>query len=145
MYMKSTWKNGNLVATSLLGAAIVLAVGGSLMAQKSEDSDSGTAAKQTIDDHSKAGDQLKSIAAKDNIDIPSELDAKHKAMVAKYSSMSGAAFDRGYMAAADFQKEAGSGANYDLKNWAGSTLPTLHEHLRIARDTERSLGATSSK
>jgi putative membrane protein len=49
------------------------------------------------------------------------------------------------MDVAGFQKEANSGANYDLKNWAGSTLPTLQEHLRIARDTERSLGATSSK
>jgi hypothetical protein len=68
MYMKSTWKNGKRVATSLLGTALIFAASGSLMAQKSE-------------------------AAEGNV----------------------------------------------LKNWEGSTL------LRIARDTERSLGATSSK
>jgi putative membrane protein len=67
------------------------------MAQKGEDSDSGESSsdkvkqfgQRMIDDHTKAGDQLKSIAAKDNIDIPSELDAKHKAMVDKYRVFQG--------------------------------------------------------
>ncbi|HWF07164.1 MAG TPA: DUF4142 domain-containing protein [Bryobacteraceae bacterium] len=110
--------------------------------------------QRMIDDHSKAADQLKSVAAKDNITLPTELDAKHKAMVDKYAAMTGTAFDRAYMRdmvkdhqtdVADFQKESNSGSNYDLKNWAGTTLPTLQEHLRLARDAESSLGTRSSK
>jgi putative membrane protein len=110
--------------------------------------------QRMVDDHGKAGEQLKSLAAKDNLTLPTELDAKHKAMVDKYSAMSGTAFDRAYMKdmvkdhetdVAEFQKEASGGSNYDLKNWAGTTLPTLQEHLRMAKEAESSLGATSSK
>ena len=92
--------------------------------------------QRMIDDHTKAADQLKSVAAKHNITLPTELDAKHKAVVDKYSALTGTAFDRAYMKdmvkdhetdVAEFQKEANAGTNYDLKNWAGTTLPTLQE------------------
>jgi putative membrane protein len=110
--------------------------------------------QRMIDDHGKAGDELKSIAAKHNLAIPDELDAKHKAMVDKYSGMSGAAFDRAYMRdmvqdheqdIAEFQKEANSGSNADLKNWAGTTLPTLQEHLRKAKEAQNALETSSRK
>jgi putative membrane protein len=110
--------------------------------------------QRMIDDHTKAADQLKSVAAKDNITLPTDLDAKHKAMVDKFSAMKGPEFDRAYMKdmvkdhqtdVAEFQKEANSGTNYDLKNWAGTTLPTLQEHLRLARDAETAVDARSSK
>lgn len=110
--------------------------------------------QRMIDDHSKAGDELKSVAAKDNVTLPAELDAKHKAMVDKYAALNGTAFDRAYMRdmvkdheadVAEFQKEANAGTNYDLKNWAGSTLPTLQEHLRLAREAANTVDARSSK
>jgi putative membrane protein len=104
--------------------------------------------QRMIDDHSKAGDELKSIAAKDNITLPTELDAKHKAVVDRFRNMNGAAFDKAYMRdmvkdhemdVADFQKEANSGMNTDLKDWAGKTLPTLQDHLRMAKEDNSSL------
>jgi len=110
--------------------------------------------QRMIDDHSKAGDELKSVASKENITLPTELDAKHKAMVDKMSAMSGTAFDRAYMNdmvkdhqqdVAEFQKEANSGSNADLKAFAGKTLPTLQEHLKLAQDTNASLSSTSRK
>ena len=33
---------------------------------------------------------------------------------------------------AEFQREATSGADSDVKTWAGKTLPTLQEHLHMA-------------
>jgi putative membrane protein len=110
--------------------------------------------QRMVDDHSKANDELKSIAAKENITLPTELDAKHKAMVDRFSNMSGSAFDRAYMRdmvrdhetdIADFQRESNSGANNDLKTWATTTLPTLQEHLRIAKDDESALGISSRR
>jgi putative membrane protein len=68
--------------------------------------------------------------------------------------MSGTEFDRAYINdmvkdhesdVADFQKEADSGANPDLKNWASSTLPNLRDHLRRAKDDQSAMGLTSSK
>jgi hypothetical protein len=43
-------------------------------------------------------DELKRLASGKNVTLPTELDAKHKAMQDKLSKMKGAAFDRAYMA-----------------------------------------------
>jgi len=59
------------------------------------------------------------------------------------SALSGAEFDRKYMEAmvkdhekdvAAFERESTSGSDADLKAWAAKTLPTLREHLQMARD-----------
>jgi len=107
--------------------------------------------QKMVKDHSQANDQLKSIAAKDNISLPSDVSAKDKALMDRLSGLSGSAFDRAYMNAmlkdhqmdvADFQKEADSGTNPDLKNFASTTLPTLKEHLSLAQDTSGSMQAS---
>jgi len=110
--------------------------------------------QRMIDDHSKAGDELKGIASKKNITLPSELDAKHKGAVNKYSNMKGADFDRAYMKdmvkdhetdVAEFQKEANGGSDKDIQGFASHTLPTLQDHLRMARDTAKAVGVVSMK
>ena len=97
---------------------------------------------------------LKSIAAKDNITLPTDLSPRQKAIVDRFSGLSGTAFDRAYMRdmlryhqadISNFDNEANNGLNPDLKSFATTSLPTLEEHLRIARDDESSLGVTSRK
>ncbi len=110
--------------------------------------------QKLVDDHTKANDQLKSIAAKNNITLPTDLDSKAKAMVDKFSAMqSGPAFDAAYLKAmvadhtkdiAEFQKEADNGANPDLKSFAGSTLPVLQDHLKMAKQGGSMSGNMSS-
>lgn len=104
-------------------------------------------------DHSKAGDQLKDVASKSNITLPTDLDRKDQATYDRLSKLSGIAFDRAYargMVAdhrndiADFKKEADTGTNPDLKNFASQTLPTLEDHLKQAREMEKSVEATKS-
>jgi putative membrane protein len=60
----------------------------------------------------------------------------------KLSKMKGAAFDRAYMAhmvtahqqaVALFQKETSGGKDPEAKAWAAKILPTLQEHLKMAR------------
>jgi len=55
-------------------------------------------AQRMLGDHGKAGDELKGLASGKNETLPTELDAKHKAMQYQLSKMKGAAFDRAYMA-----------------------------------------------
>jgi putative membrane protein len=50
-----------------------------------------------IDDHTKAGDQLKSVASQHSIEVPSQLDDKHNKLRDKLSKLQGADFDREYM------------------------------------------------
>jgi putative membrane protein len=96
--------------------------------------------QKMVDDHSKANDQLKAVAAKDNMTLPTDLNAKDQAEYDKLSKLSGSAFDKEYertmladhkIDVAAFKKESMSGKNPDLKSFAGDTLPTLQEHLHI--------------
>src|SRR4029450_3954963 len=91
-------------------------------------------AQRMVDDHGKAGDELKGLASGKNVTLPTKLDAKHKAMQDKLSEMKGAAFDRAYVAhmvtahqqaVALFQKEASGGKDPEAKAWAAKILPTL--------------------
>jgi putative membrane protein len=98
--------------------------------------------QRMVDDHSRANSELMQLVSGKGITLPTALDAKHQAMVAKMSRLSGAAFDSAYAkemvkdhnkAVALFQREATGGADADLKAFAQKTLPTLQEHLRMAR------------
>jgi len=102
--------------------------------------------QKMVDDHTKVNDDLKSMAKKKNIDLPSALDAKHQAVVDRLSKLSGAEFDRAYSAemvkdhqedVKEFQKEANSATDPDVKSFASSNLPTLEEHLKMARDMNK--------
>jgi putative membrane protein len=104
--------------------------------------------QRMVDDHSRANQQLMQLASSKGITLPTELDAKHRAELTKMSALSGAAFDSQYAKAmvkdhvkdvALFQKQSTRGADADLKSFAASTLPTLQEHLSMAR----SLNGTS--
>lgn len=99
-------------------------------------------AQQMIADHSKANEQLASLASQAGLNAPAEPDAKHKATATKLKAMSGTAFDRAYVSdeikdhketIALFQKEAKSGQDPKLKQFASQTLPTLQHHLQMAQ------------
>lgn len=106
-----------------------------------------------VDDHGKANDELKQLASTKGMTLPTDLDAAHKSKMAKLEKLSGAAFDRAYMTemladhkkdVAEFQKEAKSGRDSDLKGWAGKTLPTLQDHLKMAQDTAAAVKGTKT-
>jgi putative membrane protein len=99
-----------------------------------------------VDDHTKAGDELKTIATEKNITWPTETDRDHKALETKLSKLSGADFDRAYMqamvdghkkVAADVRKESTSGKDPDVKAWATKALPTIEMHLKQAEALNR--------
>ena len=56
-------------------------------------------AQMMIDDHTKAGDKLKAVAAEHNVPVPTELDDKHIQLRDKLAKLKGAEFDREYAAA----------------------------------------------
>ena len=59
---------------------------GKLALQKASSDPVKQFAQKMVDDHSKAGDQLKEIAGKDSITLPDALDSKHQARIDKLSS-----------------------------------------------------------
>jgi putative membrane protein len=107
--------------------------------------------QRMVDDHSKASDQLMSLAAESSINLPTDLSAKDKAEIERLRGLSGSDFDKAYMNLtikdhqadlAAFEKEAGSGQNPELKNFASATLPMLKEHLGMAKRTSTAAGVT---
>lgn len=110
-------------------------------------------AQQMKDDHSKANEELMSIASTKGITLPAEPSAKHKKMMDKLSAMNGADFDRAYikhmmadhkMDVALFEKESMSGKDAELKAFAAKTLPTLKEHKMKVDDLSMKMGTGSS-
>ena len=108
-----------------------------------------------VSDHSKANEKLKTLAGTKGVTVPDSMNAKDKALYDRLSKLSGAAFDRAYINAmvkdheedvAEFRKESQSAKDADVKEFASTTLPTLEDHLRMAKDAASQVSAaTSSK
>ncbi len=126
---------------------------GQLAAQKATSADVKQMAQHIVTDHTKANDQLKSLAQSKGVtDLPTQLDSKHQRKLDQLSKLSGAEFDKAYskMMVSDhkedikaFQKEAEHGNDADLKQFASSALPTLNQHLSMAQSSEHSSSATT--
>jgi len=103
--------------------------------------------QQMVTDHSKANDELQAVAAKKNVTLPQQLDAKHTSVRDRLAKQSNKSFDRAYVAAmvadhkedvAEFER-ASKSSDPDVKAFAVKTLPTLREHLKMAKQLQSSL------
>jgi predicted outer membrane protein len=76
--------------------------------------------QRMVDDHGKANAELKGLASQKNVVLPTELDAKHKAMQDGLSKLKGPAFDDAYMAhMASAHKESGLAIPARGPKWEG--------------------------
>ncbi|MDQ6684350.1 MAG: DUF4142 domain-containing protein [Pseudomonadota bacterium] len=107
-------------------------------------------AQKIIDDHTEAGQQLASIVEHQNLGGPTEQQAADKAAAEGkgLARLSGDALDRRFasMMVSDhvaavslYEKEARAGSDTQLKGFADKTLPTLRQHLEMARGLEPQL------
>ena len=96
-------------------------------------------------EHAKANEELAGIATAKGVEVPAELDGKHKSLHAKLSKLSGAAFDKEYSsemvkahkkAVSDFEKASKSAKDPEVKAFAEKTLPTLKHHLEKAQSLQ---------
>ena len=112
--------------------------------------------QRMVDDHSKANTELMTLAQSKGVTLPTTLDDKHRSELTKMSAMTGAEFDRAYSKmmlsdhkkdVSEFEKQSTRGTDPDLKAFATSTLPTLQEHLQMAKalpGNEGSAGGNSN-
>jgi putative membrane protein len=98
--------------------------------------------QKLVTDHSKANDELMQIASRKNLQAPAEMSAKDNEMIQHLSTLNGTEFDKACgrhavtaheKAVKLFKTEAQSGQDPELKAFAQKTLPTLEEHLRVAK------------
>lgn len=121
---------------------------------KSQDPAVKEFAARMVKDHSKANDELRSVAASKNMKLPTKASVAEMATKAKLEVLSGSSFDKSYVKAmvkdheedvAEFKKEAASGQDADAKAFATTTLPTLQEHLAMIRSIADKSGITASR
>ncbi len=125
MFMKKAAKGGMMEVAM-----------GKLAEEKGQSDDVKSFGKRMVADHSKANDELKKIAAQKNVKLPT------KEPTVSWSS------DKAYMDAmvkdhekdlAEFQEEAKSGSDPDVKKFADDTAKMVQEHLDLAKQTQSKL------
>ncbi len=105
-------------------------------------------ANMMISDHTKAGDELKSLASAHSVTLPDSVMEKQHAELNSLRSTSAKNFDKAYMSMMvkdhketvdKFQMAAQKCDAGDLKGWASKTLPTLKMHTDSATTIQKSL------
>jgi putative membrane protein len=138
---------------------------GELASQKAQNADVKAFGRMMVQDHTKAGEELKQIASQHNIQAPAQLDDEHRDKVERLSKLQGAEFDREYMsqmvddhentmqALEDRVEKQGSDENptftakktenrvdMQLNGWASKTAPTVQKHLARAKMLNDKIG-----
>lgn len=117
-----------------------------LAAQKAANADVKAFAMRMVTDHSKANEELKAMAVNKGLALPTDLGKEAKEASDKLSSKTGREFDHEYMetmvsdhekTVKAFEKASKDANDPDLKGWTTKTLPTLQDHLKMAKDTEK--------
>ena len=110
---------------------------------QSANADVKTFAQQMIDDHGKAGAELKGLAEQKGVKVSDTPSITKKTEIKMLSERKGSSFDQHYADSIGvkahqdtiklFQKEVDKGSDADVKAWASKTLPTLQHHLEMAQ------------
>jgi putative membrane protein len=106
--------------------------------------------KRMVADHTQAIQLLKTIASQKDMNLPTDLNKRDQKTYDKLSEMSGEAFDKAYMKQmvrddqdhiSMFQQEASYGQDTNFKDFASRLLPTLQEHLKMAKETSKTVAS----
>jgi putative membrane protein len=127
---------------------------GKIAAEKAVNDKVKVFGQQMQEDHGKANEELKGLAANKGVQIPTALEGKHKKTVDRLSKLSGSDFDRQYMRTMiedhkedlkAFQREADKGKDPDVKQFAGKYVPMIKKHLEMAQTTGEQLKVASKE
>jgi len=108
-------------------------------------------AQSMVNDHTKANEELKSIAQTKNITLPSTISEEKQKDYDKLAEKSGADFDKAYSEfmvkdhkddVDQFKKAAEKCEDAEIKSWAAEKLPVLESHLSMAESLEDAVDGT---
>ncbi len=120
-----------------------------LAQEKASNADVKSFAGKLEKDHSKVNDELKELASKKDITLAPAPSKNHQATHDKLAKLSGAEFDKAYVAAMleshqkgvrEFSQVSSGSGDADVKAFASKTLPTLKEHLQDVQELSKNLG-----
>ncbi|MBO0724726.1 MAG: DUF4142 domain-containing protein [Blastocatellia bacterium] len=136
------------ISNAARGGALEVQLG-NLAAQKASSEEVKRFGERMATDHSQLGQKLQQVASNLNLTPEQELTPAQQSSVNRLEKLSGKAFDREYMRSmisdherdiAEFQRAASQATNPDIKQFVTEALPTLQEHLKMAREISGKLG-----
>ncbi len=152
---ESLAKADQAILKHLAQANIAEIEAGKIALQKSQNTEVKAFAQQMIDDHTKGLQEVQTVAQNKGVTLPTEPDAKHKAMAKKLKGLSGDAFDREYAAQAGVsdhkkthayvQKVQSDAKDADVKALAAKLEPTVAKHLSHVETLSASLDGVNSR
>jgi len=130
---------------------------GELAQSKGQSQDIKTLGQHMVTDHTKANEELKALAAKKSMVLPTGLSKEGQTKYDELSKKTGQEFDKAYAkmmvddhekVISKFKKESEKGEDQDFKSWAAKTLTTLEHHLAMSKqayDKVKGNGSVSKK
>ena len=115
---------------------------GRLAAARSTDEGIKAIARKLVDDHTKAGDELASLARDKGMVVNATPDADQQKMLDKLNGLTGSEFDHEFLRQQEdahttalvlFQEEDRLGKDAALKGFASRTIPVLGEHKKMVQ------------
>lgn len=141
-------KNSGSFTTNAAQGGMAEVKMGNLALAKAQSAEVKQFAEKMVADHTKANNDLKEVAAKKSVALPSDISDEQKSTMDKLAKLSGADFDKEYVKAMvedhekdvkEFQTQAQSGTDDDVKAFAARTLPTLQEHLTMIKGIKNTM------
>ena len=123
---------------------------GELAQQQAADEQVAQFGERMVQDHGQANDKLMAIAEQKGIELPQDLPEDAQQKHDELQQLSDAEFDQAYMGEMVkdhekdvelFEQQAQSGEDPDLRAFAEEALPTLREHLDLAKEVQSQVTA----
>lgn len=115
---------------------------GKVVAEKGSTPEAKKFGQQMVDDHTKANEELKAIAAKHNITLPTSLGEDHQKVYKDVVEKAGVDMDKEYLKemvkdheedVKEFTEASVKASATDLKEFATKNVPILQHHLEMAQ------------
>ena len=126
---------------------------GRLAAQKGQSQSVRQLGQKLVQDHSKANQELKLLAAQKSVTLPTDIGTENQSALSHLKSLEGTEFDQAFIkhAVEDHQKDiqkfqtaSQQSADADVKAFAQKQLPVLQQHLKMAQDAQATTSQGSS-
>jgi putative membrane protein len=114
---------------------------GRIATERASSADVRNFGQRMVYDHTKANEELKQLARERGLEVPMQLDSKHRELADRLGKLSGKEFDEKFVTAmiadhekvvALFQKFAANGDDAGIRAFAERTVPALEEHRQMA-------------
>ncbi len=118
---------------------------GKLAQERAQNPEVKKFAQRMVEDHTKANEELKQLASREGIHMPTNVSRKDANTQRELEKLSGSAFDKAYAQhmvqdhekdISEFKQMASSAQNAALRQFAQQTLPTLESHLQEAKQMQ---------